>query len=167
MTSTLIAHPVGVRDVPHTVAGLPAEDIVMLASGTPWHVAWELQMAGPFASCGLLDGTSIRLVTVSAMVASALKRSSRPTAVLVPSDYDRLPVFAGELPIAAAATLVASTGWSLAVVMDLEPRVITARAVFRALVETASATDGPDMWSALRSRSLHPTIGDLPDALDS
>ena len=100
MTSTLIADPGSLREVPHTVGGLPAEDIVMLASGTSWRVAWELQMAGPFASCGLLDGTSIRLVTVSAMVASALKRSSRPTAALVPSDYDRLPVFASALPIA-------------------------------------------------------------------
>ena len=135
----------------------------MLASGTSWRVAWELQMAGPFASCGLLDGTSIRLVTVSAMVASALKRSSRPTAALVPSDYDRLPVFASALPIAAAATLVASTGWSLAVVMDLEPRVITSRAVFRALVETIPSTNGRDMWSALRSRSMHPGCATPPD----
>ena len=35
MTSTLIDRPDDLRRVPHTVAELPAEDIVMLASGTP------------------------------------------------------------------------------------------------------------------------------------
>ena len=40
MTSTLIADPGSLREVPHTVGGLPAEDIVMLASGTSWRVAW-------------------------------------------------------------------------------------------------------------------------------
>jgi len=163
MTSTLIAGPDGVRSVPHTVAELCSEDIVMLASGTSWQVAWELQMLGPFASCGLLDGAAIRHVTVPAMVASALKRSSRPPAALVPSDYDRIPVFASSLSVTAAAALVASTGWALAVVMDHEPRVITARAVFRALVEAEPAEPTRDVWAALRSRSTYPSIGDLAD----
>ena len=63
----------------------------------------------------------------------------------------------------AAAALVASTGWALAVVMDHEPRVITARAVFRALVEAEPAEPTRDVWAALRSRSTHPSIGDLAD----
>lgn len=165
MSSTLTSRADVERRVPHTVAEVAAEDIVMLPSGTPWQVAWELQMLGPFASCGLLDGTAIRHVTVPAMVASALKRSSRPPAALVPSDYERLQVFAGELSVASAAALVASTGWSLAVVMDREPRVITARSVFRALVE-ATPTSAPDAWAALRSRSMHPGMGCPADTID-
>ncbi|MDO8390585.1 MAG: hypothetical protein Q7V57_08860 [Actinomycetota bacterium] len=156
MTTTLIATTGTTPAVPRTVAGLPAEDIVLLASGTPWQVAWELQMLGPFASCGLLDGAAVRHVTVPTMVASALKRSSRPPAALVPSDYERMPVFGPELPISAAAALVASTGWSLAVVMDHEPRVITARTVFRALVDATPYAAERDVWSALRSRAMHP-----------
>ena len=129
---------VAARALGPTVAMLPAEDVVVLQSGTPWRVSWELLMLGPFASCGLLDGTAIRHVTVPRMIRSAITRSTRPQAALVPSDYERLPVFAGGVTVAAAALLVADTGWDLAVVMDTEPRVISARSVFRAL------TDGGD-----------------------
>ncbi len=126
-----------------TVAGLPSEDIVVLASGTLWHVPWELMMLGPFASCGLLDGTMIRHVTVPAMVASALRQGSTPDDELAPCDFTPLPVFAAEMPLLEAAVLVAEAGWELAVVMDGEPRVITARSVFRALVGTGTLSVAP------------------------
>ena len=158
MNSTLSAENHNKQALTHTVASLPSEDIVVLSAGTAWEVAWELQMLGPFASCGLLDGAAIRHVTVPSMVASALKRSSRPTAALVPNDYKRLPVFAAELTVAAAAGLVANSGWTLAVVMDREPRVITARSVFRALLEATPSSPEHDVWSALRSRAVHPTV---------
>jgi hypothetical protein len=117
-----------------TVAGLPAEDIVVLAAGTSWQVPWELMMLGPFASCGLIDGTVIRHVTVPMMVASAVRRCSAPHASLTACDYPPMPVFAAEMPLLDAAVLVGETGWDLAVVMAREPRVITARSVYRALV---------------------------------
>lgn len=117
-----------------TVGGLAAEDIVILSSTTAWQVPWELMMLGPFVSCGLLDGEQIRHVTVPAMVASALRRGSTPDATLVPTDYRRLPVFAPEMPLLDAAALVAETEWDLAVVMAPEPRVVTARSVYRALL---------------------------------
>ncbi|MEI7546899.1 MAG: hypothetical protein WCK21_02405 [Actinomycetota bacterium] len=158
MTETLRFESASARQTPRTIAGLPSEDIVVLQSGTPWQVAWELQMLGPFASCGLLDGESIRHVTVPAMVSSAVTRSLRPQAALVPSDYARVPVFAAEMTLFDAASLVASTGWELAVVMDHEPRVITARSVFRALIEASPAHTGTpaahrDVWAALRAGS--------------
>jgi hypothetical protein len=134
-----------------TVAGLPSEDVVVLSSGTLWHVPWELMMLGPFVSCGLLDGEVIRHVTVPAMVASATRRSSSHDAVLIASDYPKLPVFAGEMPLLAAAVLVAKTGWDLAVVMDNEPRLITARSVYRALVGHRATNSGPA--SLIRSSS--------------
>lgn len=119
---------------PTTVGGLPAEDVVVLASGTLWQVPWELMMLGPFVSCGLLDGEIIRHVTVPAMVASAVRHRSGPDDVLAAGDYPKLPVFAGAMPLIDAAVLVVETGWDLAVVMDREPRLITARSVYRALV---------------------------------
>jgi hypothetical protein len=120
---------------PHpTLAGLTSEDIVILASGTLWQVPWELMMLGPFVSCGLLDGPVIRHVTVPAMVASAVRCSSNPDAALVPRDYAPMPVFAAAMRLLDAALLVVETGWDVAVVMDREPRVITARSVYRALV---------------------------------
>lgn len=127
-----------------TVGGLAAEDIVILSSTTAWHVPWELMMLGPFVSCGLLDGEQIRHVTVPAMVASAMRRGSSPDSTLVPTDYRRLPVFAAEMPLLDAAVLVAETEWDLAVVMAPEPRVVTARSVYRALL-------GPSAISAGRS----------------
>jgi hypothetical protein len=123
-----------------TVATLPSEDIVVLASGTLWRVAWELMTFGPFASCGLLDGELIRHVTVPAMVASAVRRSSNTEGVLLAIDYPPLPVFAAEMRLIDAAVLVVETEWDLAVVMDREPRVITARSVYRALIGTDRAT---------------------------
>ena len=120
-----------------TVAGLPAEDGVILPSDTSWIVPWQLMMLGPFVSCGLVDGEVIRHVTVPSMVASAVRRGSTPEAQLVGSDYPPMPVFAAEMPLLDAAMLVAETGWELAVVIDHEPRVITARSVYRALLGSA------------------------------
>jgi hypothetical protein len=117
-----------------TVSALPTEDIVVLASGTPWHVPWELMMVGPFVSCGLLDGRLIRHVTVPTMIASAVRQGSAPDAALVPADYRALPVFPAEMPVLDAAASVVESGWDLAIVMADEPRVITARSVYRALV---------------------------------
>lgn len=117
-----------------TVSALPAEDIVVLASGTPWHVPWELMMIGPFVSCGLLDGDVIRHVTVPAMIASAVRQGSAPDALLVAGDYPTLPVFPAGTPVLDAAASVVESGWDLAIVMADEPRVITARSVYRALV---------------------------------
>lgn len=117
-----------------TVAVLPTEDIVLLAPGTRWQVPWELMMIGPFACCGLLDGGRIHHVTVPSMIASAVRRHLAPDAALVPSDYTELPVLAAETTLLTAAALVAQTGWELAVVLDREPRVITARSVYRRLV---------------------------------
>ena len=77
-----------------TVAGLPAEDVVILPSDTSWIVPWQLMMLGPFVSCGLVDGEVIRHVTVPSMVASAVRRGSTPEAQLVGSDYPPMPVFA-------------------------------------------------------------------------
>ena len=121
-----------------TVAALLSEDMVVLASGTPWHVPWELMMLGPFVGCGLLDGEVIRHVTVPAMVASAVRRCSTPDAALEPDDYSLLPVFAADMSVFDAAVLVVETGWSLAVVIDREPRLITARSVYRSLVRPKS-----------------------------
>ena len=140
-----------------TVAGLPSEDVVVLASGTLWHVPWELMMLGPFVSCGLLDGEVIRHVTVPAMVASAARHSSNPDAVLIASDYPQLPVFAGEMPLLDAAVLVVETGWDLAVVMDNEPRLITARSVYRALLGHGATTSVPE--SLIRSGSHMASVG--------
>jgi len=120
-----------------TVGSLPCEDIVVVAPGTLWRVPWELMMLGPFVSCGLLDGPHIRHVTVPALVTSATRRGTAPSAPLVAEDYVPLPVFAADTPLLDAAALVAGTAWDLAVVMDREPRVITARSVYRALVGSA------------------------------
>jgi hypothetical protein len=125
-----------------TLARVPAEDVVLLPSGTAWQVPWELFMLGPFVGCGLLDGRVIRHVTVSAMVQSAVRRGTAPTAALVPADYVVLPVFAARMTVLDAALLVVDTGWELAVVMDDEPKVITARSVYRAVLGSAA-----DSWS--------------------
>ncbi len=117
-----------------TVDLLPAEDIVILASGTQWQVPWELMMLGPFASCGLVDGQAIRHITVSSMMASAVRNGSTPEAALVPGDYPQLPVFAAAMTVFEAAVAVVETGWELAVVMDHDPRVITSRSVYCSLV---------------------------------
>jgi hypothetical protein len=135
-----------------TVAGLPSEDIVVLAAGTSWQVPWELMMLGPFASCGLIDGTVIRHVTVPMMVASAARRCSAPCASLTACDYPPMPVFTSEMPLIDAAVLVVETGWDLAVVMAREPRVITARSVYRALVGSAAPSAAPSVATPAMSR---------------
>jgi len=117
-----------------TVADLPSEDIEILAPGTSWQVPWELMMLGPFASCALLDGARIRHITIPAMVASAVRRGSGPDAVLTPCDYPTLPVLAAGMQLFDAALSAMESGWDLAAVTDREPRVITARSVYRALV---------------------------------
>ncbi len=119
---------------PATVSLLPAEDIAILAPDTLWKVPWELMMLGPFVSCGLIDGQQIRHITVSSMMASAVRNGSPPDAALVASDYSPLPVFAAEMTVFEAAVAVVETGWELAVVMDADPRVITARSVYCSLV---------------------------------
>ena len=118
-----------------TLSTLPAEDIVILASDTPWRVAWDLMTLGPFVSCGLLDDTYIRHLTVTSMVASACERRSSPDAAVQPCDHPRLPVFAAEMTLVDAAVRVIETGWELAVVLDREPRVVSARSVYRALAD--------------------------------
>jgi hypothetical protein len=135
-----------------TVAGLPSEDIVVLAAGTSWRVPWELMMLGPFASCGLIDGTVIRHVTVPTMVASAARRCSPPDTVLRACDYPSMPLFAAEMPLLDAAVLVVETGWDLAVVMAREPRVITARSVYRALVGSVAPSMAPPSTSRFCAR---------------
>jgi hypothetical protein len=116
-----------------TLAGLPAEDVVVLASGTPWQVPWELIVLGPFVSCCLLDGEVIRHLTIPAMVASAVRRGTPAGPVLIPSDFAVLPVFTADTRLVDAAASVVLSGWDLAVVMADEPRLITARTVYRAL----------------------------------
>ncbi len=98
-------------------------------------------MSGPFVSCGLLDGEVIRHLTVPAMLASAMRRRTTPDAVLVPCDYPPLPVFAAEMRLLDAATLIAEPGWDLAVVLAREPRVITARNVNRALLGSGAMSE--------------------------
>ena len=117
-----------------TIARLPAEDIVILAPDTVWQVPWELMMLGPFANCGLIDGDQIRHVTVSLMMASAVRHGTTPDAVLVPSDYPQLPVLSSAMTVFEAAVAVVEDGWELAVVMDQDARVITARSVYCSLV---------------------------------
>jgi hypothetical protein len=150
-----------------TVALLPAEDIVILPSDTVWQVPWELMMLGPFASCGLIDGRQIRHVTVSLMMASAVRHGTTPAATLIPSDYPQLPVFASEMTVFEAAVAVVETGWELAVVMDQDPRVITARSVYCSLVApktTSSSVVSPQVCTRpisarLRNHYEHTSFG--------
>ncbi len=146
-----------------TVALLPAEDIVILAPGTLWQIPWELMMLGPFVSCGLVDGAQIRHVTVSLMMASAVRHGSTPDAALVPADYPQLPVFVAETTVFEAAVAVVETGWELAVVMDEDPRVITARSVYYSLVSPKKVVEPkpPKLCtrpSSSRLRSNHKRI---------
>ena len=139
-----------------TVAGLPAEDIVVLASGTAWLVPWELMRHGPFVSCVLLEDTVVRHITVPAMVASATRQlsvsetASRqwsvPETALTPSDYPSIPLLESTMSLLDAAALVAETGWELAVVMDHEQRVITARSVYRALIGVGGTRSAASEW---------------------
>lgn len=119
---------------PATVGELPAERIVAMRPGTLWQVPWQLMMLGPFVSCVLLDGEFVRHVTVPAMMTSAVRRSPDSDSVLAPSDYPVLPVLAADMTLFDAAVSVVDNGWDLAVVLDREVRVITARSVYRALV---------------------------------
>jgi hypothetical protein len=96
----------------------------------------------------LLDGAVVRHVTVPAMVASAVLRSSTLDTPLAASDYSSMPVFAAEMPLLDAAVLVAETGWDLAVVMAREPRVITARSVYRALLGSRTLSSPAPLISA-------------------
>jgi hypothetical protein len=122
-----------------TVGCLPAEDIVVLASRTTWQVPWELMMRGPFAGCGLLDGHTIRHITVPSMIASAARRLPTPGAILEPGDYPVLPVFSSDTSLFAAAVDIMETGWDLAIVLDDEPRAISALSVYRALLAEGTA----------------------------
>jgi hypothetical protein len=83
------------------------------------------------------------------MVQSAVRCGTAPTAALVPADYVVLPVFAARMKVLDAALLVVDTGWELAVVMDDEPKVITARSVYRAVLGSAADSwlpAGSDPW---------------------
>ena len=117
-----------------TVADVASEDVVVIGSGTQWYTAWELMMVGPFTSCALLDGEHVRHVTVAAMTRSAVRRDLGAGAVLVASDYPEIPALPASMRLADAAVLVVAGGWDIAMVMDDEPRVISACNVFRSLL---------------------------------
>jgi hypothetical protein len=117
-------------------------------------------LLGPFGSCGLIDHECIRHVTVSTMMASAVRNGSTPDVVLVPGDYPQLPMLPPETTLLEAAVTVVETGWELAVVMDSEPRVIAARSVYGALVSPLKSMNTPTSFiaSPLRAcsrRDLH------------
>jgi hypothetical protein len=133
-----------------TVGDLAREDIAILATGTLWRVPWELMMLGPFLSCGLLDGVEVRHLTVPTMVASAVRRRLTPETVLAPDDFPRLPIVSPDLLLSGAALSIVEHGWELAVVFDHDPlrnessaSMITARAVYRALVNSSDASSAP------------------------
>ena len=113
-----------------------SDDVVSLATGTPWQVPWELLMLGPFGSCVLHDNGLFRHVTALAMVRSAMHRLSKPDDPLFPSDYEILPSFSPEVALIDAARSAMETGWNVAVVRARELRMITADAVFRGLVRS-------------------------------
>lgn len=142
-------------ELPRCLATLPAEDVVTLSPRTMWQVPWELLLFGPFANCVLLDGEHVRLVTPTALVRSAVVRSSSPDEPLHPEDYSQLLVFAPATTLINAAKLVIETGWEIALVDDAERRLITPRVVFRALLAIAQADRAATepVTSADRARS--------------
>ena len=56
MTTT---QPHGLSEVRVGSIGEFSDDVVSLATGTPWQVPWELLMLGPFGSCVLHDNGAI------------------------------------------------------------------------------------------------------------
>ncbi len=139
-----------------TVAMLPAEDVIFLTSGTPWRVAWELMMTGPFPTCALLDGANVRHLTVTSMLVQGVRRRASPDAAVQPDDFPKLPVFAADVTIVDAAARVVQMGWELAVVLDRPPLVIAARSVFRALA--APGFLRPCGTSTAAERGLPPAV---------
>ena len=124
-----------------TLASVPAEDVAALPAGTAWRVPWELLMLGPFQSCILADGNEMRHVTAAALVRSALLHHALPEAPLHAEHYATLRVFSPETTLDEAARLVVESGWEVAIVNDVEARLITARTVFRALLQSPSGDD--------------------------
>ena len=116
------------------VGTLASEDAVVLDPHTAWRVPWELLMQGPFTSCVLDDGKTLRHVTAGALVRSAVTRCSGPQSELEPLDYSVLTQFYPDMLLLEAAGLVVSTGWEIAVVAHAEPKLITPRSVFRGLL---------------------------------
>lgn len=112
-----------------------AEELIVLALGTPWQIPWELLMLGPFAECVLDDNGQMRHVTAGALLASAATRSLPPSSPLVAADYPPLVTFPPDLSLMAAVRLIVEPGWERAVVLDPIPRLITPRAVLRSLLE--------------------------------
>ena len=117
------------------LAPVPAEEVVVLDSGTAWQIPWELLMLGPFAECVLDDGGQMRLVTAAALLCSAARRASPPDSPLVAVDYQPLPSFASDMTLLEAARLIVETGWDRAIVMDPLPRIVTPRSVLRSLLD--------------------------------
>jgi hypothetical protein len=107
-----------------TVDLLPAEDIVIHpCCGFVVASAIGTYDVRPLRNLRVIDGQHVRHVTVSSMMASAVRHGSNPNAALVPSDYPPLPVFPSAMTVFEATVEVVETGWELAVVTDNEPRV--------------------------------------------
>ena len=133
MTTT---QPHGLSEVRVGSIGEFSDDVVSLATGTPWQVPWELLMLGPFGSCVLHDNGLFRHVTALAMARSAMHRLSKPDDPLCPFDYEILPSFSPEVALIDAARSAMESGWNVAVVRARELRMITADEVFRGLVRS-------------------------------
>jgi hypothetical protein len=132
------------------LAHLPAEDVVTLPKGTPWRVPWELLMLGPFQSCVLSDGDAMRHITAAALVRSAVHRSSVPEEPLHADDYSSLLVYPPDTTLVDAARFVVETGWEVAIVGDVDARLLSSRSLFRALLQSAgNELSGPIATSGL------------------
>ena len=116
------------------LAHIVAEEVVVLSLGTAWQIPWELLMLGPFAECILDDGDHLRHVTAGALLCSAARRATPPDSPLEAGDYQPLLRFASDMSLLDAARLIVETGWDRAIVMDPLPKMITPRAVLRALL---------------------------------
>lgn len=131
------------------LADVPAADIVVLEPGTAWRIPWESLMMGPFTNCALDTGTDMRLITAGAMVRSAVLRSSGPEALLQPSDYSVVPVFAPDMTLIEAAGLVVESGWEIAVVGSSDHKLLCAQTLLRSLLGTdlsaVSRQSGPEL----------------------
>jgi hypothetical protein len=128
------------------------DDTVVIPIGSTWRVPWELLMLGPFASCVLADGYQARHVTAGALMRSAAKRSSGPDELLYAEDYEPLPIFGPTTTLFEAAILSIEAGWEFAVVNEPQPRLVTPRSVFWALLRSpGSATLAEAAFASHRS----------------
>jgi hypothetical protein len=116
-------------------------DVAVVPIGSSWRVPWELLILGPIASCVLADGRGARHITAGALMRSAAKWGSGPDEILHPEDYEPLPIFGPATTLFEAAMLSIEVGWEFAVVNDTEPRLVTPRSIYRALLSSpGSAT---------------------------